>query len=473
MSAFILLIGMFFGMTSCDTEAKPKDQKKSTTTETTKEASVPYINGVTAKNKGLKKGDVHVKITFKTKTGVAYIHETEGKNFFKIDSTEIVNGVADFGIKEYENGFYMTSINRNENNISAFIINPDESEVEIGFKSGNLDISMYAINSKENEGWSAYYKMEKKFDNIIRQYRSDRRKSNLKSKFDVLIHEKDDELHTYRNQMMVQYPDTYLAKIITYKTVEYRGNKGKYWSDIDMTDESLIHCPVIPDRVQEFMILFSGAKEAGFINCVDLIKASSEGNQRILEFTLFTMLDGFYKSNKENVCLYIYDNYIVDEDCGAELSDVMKSRSEMVMNLRVGKVPPNLIAPTPDGKSLNLHKVAASNEYTLLFFWSSSCHKCEQEIPILKKTYAQYHNKGFEVMGVSMDLSKKYWVEAIEENQLPWLNGSELQQWFSQSARDFRVTKTPTLFLLDKNKNIVLKPKRIHEVDKFLKENLK
>ena len=475
MNVFLIIVSLFFGMTSCESEAKA-DEKKSTvetTTTATGEKEIPYVNGVTAKNKGLKKGEVHLLIHYPAKVGMAYLHETEGKNFFKIDSTKIVNGVADFGVDEYESGFYMTSINENENNIAAFIINPDEAKVEIGFKSGRLESSLKSIDSHENKGWAAYYSMEKKFNNIITKYRKDRNKSNQKAKFDVLIKAKDDELHGYRNEMIAQYPGTFLAKVITYKTVRDRGDMGKYWTDIDMTDESLVHTTVITDRVQEFMILFSGAKESGFINCVDIIKSYAEVNPRILEFSLYTMLDGFYKSNKENVCLYIYDNYIVDEDCGAELSDTMKSRAEKVMSLREGKVPPNIVVASSNGKNVDLHNIALQNEYTLLMFWSSWCHKCEQEIPVLKKTYEKYHSKGFEVLGISMDLKKSDWLGAIEANGVSWPNGCEFQQWFSQSARDYKVTKTPTLFLLDKNKKIVLKPKRIFEVNKFLQEHLK
>lgn len=475
MNSLLVIMSLFFATTSCESEKKKIEESAAEKTAVVEASSISYANGVNESNSSLEKGEVELKIHFidKLNGSMAYLHETEGKNFFKIDSAKIVNGIADFGIKEYESGFYMTSVGRNENNIASFIINPDEKEVEVSYTAARFDASLKTINSKENEGWAAYYRMEKKFDNIIKKYRKDRRKSSVKTKFDELIFAKNDELKKYREEMISQYPNTFLAKVITYKNVKNREDKGLYWTDLDMTDESLVHTTIITDRVQDFMILHSGGTESGFINCVDIIKANAEVNPRVLEFTLYTMLDGFYKSNKENVCLYIYDNYIVDEDCGAELSDVVKSRAAKVMSLREGKVPPNIVCPSPEGSAVDLHKITGQNKYTLLMFWSSWCHKCEQEIPVLKKTYAKYKSQGFEVVGVSMDLNKKDWVEAITTNEIPWVNGSELQQWFSQSARDFKVTKTPTLFLLDNDKKIVLKPKRIFEVDKFLLENLK
>ena len=49
------------------------------------------------------------------------------------------------------------------------------------------------------------------------------------------------------------------------------------------------------------------------------------------------MLDGFYNTGKEDICLYILDNYIYDEDCGADLSDVIKQRAEGIVNLQLGR----------------------------------------------------------------------------------------------------------------------------------------
>ena len=56
---------------------------------------------------------------------------------------------------------------------------------------------------------------------------------------------------------------------------------------------------------------------------------------------------------------------------------------------------------------------------------------------------------------------------------MTWPNVSQLQAWNSPVVADYKVTATPTYFLLDQEGKIVLKPKRYFEVDKFLNENLK
>ena len=155
------------------------------------------------------------------------------------------------------------------------------------------------------------------------------------------------------------------------------------------------------------------------------------------------------------------------------MSDAIRIRAQGIINLQLGKTPPNFQIDRWDGGSLDLYKTCAQNEYTLLMFWASWCHKCEQEIPNLGPVYSKYGYKGFEIVGVSLDQVRNTWEKAISDNGMTWPNVSQLQAWNSPVVSEYKVTATPTYFLLDKEGKIVLKPSRYFEVDKFLSEKLK
>ena len=86
--------------------------------------------------------------------------------------------------------------------------------------------------------------------------------------------------------------------------------------------------------------------------------------------------------------------------------------------------------------------------------------------------YAKYKSQGFEAIGVSLDQQRQTWVDVITQRGMQYPNVSQLQGWDSPIVRDYKITSTPTYFLLNSKGEIVLKPKRIYEVDAFLAKNL-
>lgn len=433
-----------------------------------------FVNGISDSNKGMKKGvvKVHGKFDVNQADGkTLFLYETEGSNYYKIDSTLVANQTFQFQAQELEIGVYKVALDT-ENNMASFIVDPDNEEVEINFKRARLDNSIYAT-SGENVGWFSYVITETRILKEIKDLKVQQHKSSVKAKFDPIIAKKEKELLDEQHTLIAEHPGTFLAKILTWKQNPHKADMGKFWSDLDFTDESLIHTPIIADRITDFMRGHSGGTDSGFINCIDITKANAEVNPRMLEFTLWTLLDGFYQTGKETICQYILDNYIYDEDCGADLSEAIKTKAQRIVNLQVGKTPPDFTIPSLEGSPVNLYDTVEKNEYTLVMFWASWCHKCEQEIPDLAKVYSQYKSKGFEVIGVSVDLQRNAWVQAAADKNVPWTTVSQLNGWKSPVAKDYKTTQTPAYFLLDKNKEIVLKPKRSFEVRNFLVQNLK
>jgi thiol-disulfide isomerase/thioredoxin len=269
-----------------------------------------------------------------------------------------------------------------------------------------------------------------------------------------------------------QYPGTYLAKLLTWKNPMYPDDQSRFFEDIDPLDNSAMRSMAISDRIQQFMVKYSKGTDSGFLACIDMVKAHFEPNPITLESALYSMLEGFYNTGKETICQYILDNYIFDEDCGADLSDAIRIRAQGIINLQVGNTPPNFNIATPQGGSIDLMQTCSQNEYTLVMFWASWCHKCEQEMPYIGPMYAKYQYKGFEVIGVSLDQSAKTWTAAIDEKGMTWPQVSQLQAWNSPVVEAYKVTATPTYFLLNTKGEIVLKPERAFEVDNFLKDKM-
>ena len=429
-----------------------------------------YLDGITDRNRGDKVGKMSFSGSITGRNGMLYLFETEGRNIAVLDSTRLSNGQFDFGEIEVGRGFYGLGYEAIKKT-ADIVLNPDEKNVVIDFQNARLVGGR--TESAENRAWFAYRGAEAANKNQIKQLYKQRRGNEVA--IDAQVKAKEKELVQTQHKFIRDFPGTYMAKFLTWKQPRFIGDKGTFLSDIDMSDNSLVRSMALPDRIQSMMRAFSDGKTSGFLSCIDIVKASCEENPVVLEFALYNMLDGFYNMKTQDgevICQYILDNYIFDEDCGANLSDVIRQRAQGIINLRVGNTPPNFKIADPSGAIVNLSEEVAAHEYTLLMFWASWCHKCEQEIPNLVPMYQEMNPRGFGMVGVSVDQQKAAWTKAIADNQIPWKNVSQLKGWDAPITDDYKITQTPTYFLLDKEGKIVMKPERWFEVQRFLQSRI-
>ncbi len=142
----------------------------------------------------------------------------------------------------------------------------------------------------------------------------------------------------------------------------------------------------------------------------------------------------------------------------------------LLENVAIGKIAPDFTAFTPDGKSLSLSQF--KGKYVLLDFWASWCGPCRQENPHIVKTYHQFKDKNFTVLGFSLDNDTNKWQEAIKADKLDWAQVSELKQWDAETARLYNVNAIPASFLLDPEGRIIAKNLRGKALEEVLSKTL-
>lgn len=111
----------------------------------------------------------------------------------------------------------------------------------------------------------------------------------------------------------------------------------------------------------------------------------------------------------------------------------------------------------PQGVPHKLSEYAGNGKVTLIDFWASWCPPCRRSMPFLREVYAQYKDKGFEIVGVSLDRTHEAWVKGIEDLQIGWPQISDLQYWKSAGAALYGVNSIPHTVLVDKDGVILAK----------------
>ena len=137
----------------------------------------------------------------------------------------------------------------------------------------------------------------------------------------------------------------------------------------------------------------------------------------------------------------------------------------------IGQIAPNFTVTTPEGESISLYDI--KGKVKLVDFWASWCGPCRGENPHVVEIYKEYHPKGLEIFGVSLDNNKEAWVKAIADDGLVWKHGSDLQGWKSAPAKLYSVSGIPHTVLLDENNKIIAKNLRGEELKQKIAEILK
>ena len=108
----------------------------------------------------------------------------------------------------------------------------------------------------------------------------------------------------------------------------------------------------------------------------------------------------------------------------------------------------------------------------LLHFWSVAIGNGNAINADLKEIYAKYHEQGFEIYQVGIDTSKAAWINAVQEQQLPWISVSDLQGQASSSLKSYNITKLPANYLIDRTGNIVAKDLTGEKLEAEIKKHI-
>jgi peroxiredoxin len=252
--------------------------------------------------------------------------------------------------------------------------------------------------------------------------------------------------------------------------------KVHFFDNVNFQDTLLLNSNAWANKSISYLSLYGNSKldqkqlETEFIKAVTIMLSAAAVNKDIYKFILDYVVGGFDKYHFDGVITYIADNFQDPFSCeDQERKTALQKKLDNFKKLSIGKKAPEIESPDAKGKMVKLS--AIQSEYTLVIFWSSECGHCAEMMPKIKQIYDNQKPKRMEIYSVSIDTSKVEWTTFLKEEKLNWINVSDLKGFNSKSADEYNIFATPTMFLLDKEKNIIAKPVSYRELEQDLKNN--
>lgn len=444
------------------------------------------------------------------KGGIAYLTYHMGKNLNVEDSAAVsAKGMAIFqGKGKLPGGIYSVVLPGKSKLVDFFI--DKEQVISVQIDTSDLLNKTVVTGSKENIPFVQYQKYMavkgKEWEKERTAY------SQSTSKQDSALHEANynrlnKELNDYRENVIKTQPQSMLAAVLSAmkepqlrntspKTHEdslanYYYYKAHYWDGITFMDERIIRSPFFLPKFERYYRDIIVQHPDSIIKESDYQLLLARSCPEMYKFMLNWLTDEYINPKymgQDAIFVHLFEKYHskgLTSWLNEKQMETISRRAYMLMSNLIGAKAADLNMLDTAGKETPLYKVDA--DFTVICFWDPNCGHCKEEIPRLDSIYnASWKNMGVKIYSVltadSKEDVKKAWLDYIREHHIEdWINvypTKEMEEADVAAQKpSFRqlydVTMTPTLFLLDKDKNIIAKKLTWQQLDELLHVKLK
>lgn len=176
--------------------------------------------------------------------------------------------------------------------------------------------------------------------------------------------------------------------------------------------------------------------------------------------------DNAAKLQQELIVAYGEDNY------HAKYIGALIERFNVNQSVSIGNIFKEVNSMDLEGKAIKLSSKLGAGKYVLLEFWASWCAPCRKEIPNLKHDFAEYHEKGFDIFGISIDKKEDAWRKASKDEQFPWTNTHNQAEAGKDAQKAYNVSAIPANFLIAPDGKIIARDLRGSRLTEKLEELL-
>lgn len=436
---------------------------------------------------------VQVKIE-NTKDTVAYLGYPYGDKKYVLDTAKVEN----------ENVFIFHKVDTLEEGI-YFIYTPnsiyfeiigDNQEIYLETDTANL---VKSLKIKGSEGTALF----RDFQLFMQESQQQAARLTEKVKTDTAnastyreqLMALDEKVKDYRQQLIENNPDLFVAKLIkstidievpespkdengkeTDPSFRFNYYRQHFFDNIDFSEPGMLRTPILHQKIMEYLDKLTYQHPDSLAKAAHFIIEKARANKDVFRYCVVSISNKYETSNimgMDAVFVDLAEKYYLTGQAWWADEELVEKIATRVRELKplIGDAAPEIIALDMEGNPVSLRSIEA--EYVVLYLYDHDCGHCKKETPKLQKLYeTKLIDMGVEVYAANVNTDEEKWKEFVNEHNLTFINVADPHTQ-SNFRADYYVNRTPKIYILDSNKKIIAKRLDVDQIEGFIKKHSK
>ncbi len=258
---------------------------------------------------------------------------------------------------------------------------------------------------------------------------------------------------------------------------KYHYLRMHYFDNIDLGDPINLRTPFLHGRINYYMENITPKDPDSTIRSIEIILKKMEPSSDTYKYYLSHFLNQYAKMKivgYDKVYVYLVDNYYAQGKADWITEENLVKLKEQASNLRnilIGEKFPDITTYKKDSTAVRIWDI--DSPYTLVLFWAHDCGHCTKSMPDIVSFYEEFESKGVALISICTKGGKKMMPcqEAIpKKNMEKFINTFDEYQRY---RRKVHIRSTPKIFILDKDKKILIKDIPAKELKNIMPEIIK
>lgn len=263
-----------------------------------------------------------------------------------------------------------------------------------------------------------------------------------------------------------------VSVVAQYRTEEMQATIEAFRA-LDYTDQRLYKSGLFKDAIENhFWLLENSGRslDSVFIEMkvsIDAIMVHLTKNEKKLNEVTDYLFDLLERHSLFQASEYLALKVLNETSC--TINSNLANQLESYRAMKKGNIAPDIIfsgdkfAPGYEQNNTPNKLSDIKNKYTVVVFGASWCQKCTEELPEIAKNYAKWKAQNVEVLFVSLDENKEMFTNFT--SILPFISFCDYKKWSSPAVKNYYIFGTPTIFLLNDKREILLRPNSVKQMD--------